>query len=92
MGRKSISGKLDRARTDEKRLHIAWEWAQEWEDSSRRNMRALETAISERDFDAQCRAMGHLKEDLLKRLGALPRVMERLADEEDPPYIPKNKD
>lgn len=92
MGRKSISEYMNRARTDEKRIKIAWRWADDWERMTLSNIKRLEMAVNSRDFDAQCIALGALKEDLLKRFSALPRVIERLSDPEDPPYVPKNQE
>lgn len=72
---RSIGQRFDKAKLPETKARVLYEWATEWEKQTLGLIAQLERGVSTRDFDAQCISLGHLKEDLIKRFDALPRVL-----------------
>ncbi|WP_150274130.1 hypothetical protein [Paenibacillus tepidiphilus] len=79
MGRTSISQKLRKASSDERRVELAHQWAEEWRSEYETHVRNFERAIRNEDHDLLVRTLGWLKADGIKRYDALPRVMAAIA-------------
>ncbi|MEN1990221.1 hypothetical protein [Paenibacillus hubeiensis] len=83
MGRLSISQKLRKASSDERRAELAKIWADEWKAEYEKNVRLLEQAIINKDYDLLARTTGWIKADGNKRFEALPKIMSTLAQREN---------
>jgi len=83
MGRLSISQKLRKASSDERRAELAGVWAEEWKTEYEKNVRLLEKAIINKDYDLLARTTGWIKADGKKRFEALPKIISNLAQKEE---------
>lgn len=78
MKHRSISQRLDRAKSFESKKSILLDWSDAWEDETRQLIRNLEQAINTMDYDKLCINTGQLKAVAEKHFTALPRIFERL--------------
>lgn len=83
MGRKSISQRLDRAKTAEAKVSTLVSWSKSWERETMGLISQLETVIQTHDYDRLCIATGQLKAVCQKHFTALPSVLTRFV-----PFIP----
>jgi len=79
MGHKSISQRLDRAKTTEAKISTLVSWSKNWEHETMELISRLETS----DHDQLCIVTGQLKAVCQKHFTALPRVLTRFV-EDDP--------
>lgn len=78
----SIGQRMQRAKSLDSRRAAALDWTENWHQEHDGLVRDLERAVSRRDWDAAARTTGQLKAVGEKRLTALGRVIEALADED----------
>ncbi|MEC4091617.1 hypothetical protein [Pseudoalteromonas rubra] len=78
MKRRSISQRLERAKSTDARLSLVSDWSANWQGEQESLIKAMEQAIRDDDYHALCRTLGQLKTVTAKRFEALPRVLEKL--------------
>lgn len=81
--KRSISQRLQRAKSAESRKNVALAWAAEWQREQSLLIKLLEQSISHDDYDLLCRSTGQLKTMSNKRLPALCRVIDLLTEVND---------
>ncbi|MFB5759063.1 hypothetical protein [Paenibacillus medicaginis] len=84
MKKRSISQRLNKARSPVSKANIALAWAQNWKDEHDGLIRDLERAIRNDDYDLLCITTGQLKAVGQKRLDALPRVLSHMLETDSP--------
>lgn len=82
MKRRSIGERLDRAKSLSVRIEIAYDWLANWMQDHDAEIRHMETALQHGRTLEAGRALGRLKALSDKRFGAMPRVIDALADED----------
>ena len=75
---RSISQRLQRAKSPELKQEIAQEWAISWYQEQMALIAKLEHAIQNNNIDQLCVATGQLKAVTSKRFDALPNVLNSL--------------
>lgn len=79
MKHRSIGERLNRAGTQELRIQIAKDWANNWQQDQEAVIAQLEQAIQNNDHDALCQATGQLKALTQKRFTAIENVIDKAA-------------
>lgn len=77
---RSISQRLNKAKSPEARKEVLADWAKSWEKETIELIRKLEQAIKTMDYDQLCINTGQLKAVAQKRFKALPNIFVRLAE------------
>lgn len=80
--RRAIGERLKRAGTLAVRREIALDWSANWYADHLDTLHRLEKALQGRDIATAGQYVGQLKALHEKAMGALPRVIEALADED----------
>ncbi|WP_323034132.1 hypothetical protein [Pararhodobacter sp.] len=81
MSRKSIGERLKRAQTLDTWLEVAQDWAANWRADHEQTLARLERAVGMGRVDDAGQILGQLKALNDKAMGALPRVLDALADD-----------
>lgn len=81
MGRKSISQRLNTAKSLQTKQEIALDWSANWSQEQVELIKQLETAIKTDNYDDLCIITGQLKAVTLKRFEALPNVIKLLTEQ-----------
>lgn len=76
---RSISQRLDKAKSTEVKQEVALDWAAAWAKEQKWLIGLLEQAVKRDDYDMLCIATGKLKAVTNKKLGALPKVINKLS-------------
>lgn len=80
--RKSIGERMRKARTLDQRREIGLEWAAAWSEEYGRSLSHLDDAVRRGALANIKTAVSSMNEKISKRLSALPRLVENLADED----------
>ena len=79
---KSIGERINKAKSLAARREVAMDWAANWYADHLETIHALEKALAAHDMATAGRHCGQLKVLHDKALGALPRVIDALCDED----------
>lgn len=80
--RRAIGERLRRAKSLESRKEVALDWYANWHQDHLNTLQQVEKALQFRDVEDAGRILGQLKALHEKAFGALPRVIEALADDD----------
>ena len=80
--RRAIGERLRRTKSLETRREIVLDWGANWYADHLATIHNLEKALQHRDVESAGRYCGQLKALHEKALGALPRVVEALCDDD----------
>ncbi|MET1174353.1 hypothetical protein [Paenibacillus amylolyticus] len=83
MGRLSITQKLRKASSAERRQEISLNWANEWRTEYEKNVNLLNQAIITKDFDSLIRVAGFLRADGKKMFESLSRVLPAMGERDE---------
>lgn len=75
---RSISQRLAKAKATETKKEVALDWAANWAREQMQLVTRLEKAVASDDYDQLCIVTGQIKAVSIKRLDALPKVIEAL--------------
>ncbi|MBP1807000.1 hypothetical protein [Rubellimicrobium aerolatum] len=78
---RSIGERLSRAKSPEVRREIMADWIKDWERDQLAIVAELNQALDQRDWSQVSRGAGQLRAVTQERLGALQRILQRLAGE-----------
>ena len=82
MGRRAIGESMRRAKSRDARRATALDWAARWAAYHMQTLHNLEKALQHHDVGRAGQYCGQLKALHEKAFGALPRVIERLAEDD----------
>ncbi|MDB5523883.1 MAG: hypothetical protein JWM58_1646 [Rhizobium sp.] len=82
MTARSIGERIKKSSSLDRRKAIALEWQAAWKSDNDITIHLLERAIGEGRMGEAGHLLGQLKTLTEKRLGALPNVIEKLADDD----------
>lgn len=75
---RSISQRLAKAKAMETKKEVALDWSANWAREQMQLVAQLEKAVAADDYDQLCIVTGQIKAVSIKRLEALPKVIEAL--------------
>lgn len=75
----SIGERLSRAKSEERRVEIAKEWAKDWIGASNPRFKRIEENIRNGDYNPALEALHDLYQETFKRLYALSGIFEKIA-------------